>query len=112
MIMDVRPTLIAILIVAAICIAAGSAMAKEVSIKGHSQSQVKGSCGGDGDVYWVPGSSGHTYGCMHGDGSGIVCSGVTAAQKKTCSTFRTGSFPAPKFPTRDEAGKAETTEKK
>jgi len=53
-----------------------------------------------------------TYGCMHGDGSGIVCSGVTANQKKTCSTFRTGSFPSPKLPTREEAGKAEETEKK
>jgi hypothetical protein len=112
MIMNVRPTLITILAVAAISIAAPSAMAKEVSIKNHSQSKVKGSCGGDGDVYWVPGSTGHTYGCMHGDGSGIVCGGVTAAQKKTCSTFRTGSFPSPKFPTRNEAAKAEATEPK
>jgi hypothetical protein len=112
MIMYVRPTLIAILAVAAISVAADSAMAKEISIKNHSKGQVQADCGGDGDVYWIPGKTGHTYGCMHGDGSGIVCGGVTASQKKTCSTFRTGSFPSPKLPTRDEAGKIEEPEKK
>ncbi len=112
MIMYVRPTLIAIIAVAAISVAADSAMAKEISIKNHNKSQVQADCGGDGDVYWIPGKTGHTYGCMHGDGSGIVCSGVTPKQQKTCSTFRTGSFPSPKLPTRDEAGKAEETEKK
>lgn len=110
--MNLRATLFAILAIGAIGVTAEPAMAKEVSIKTHSQSQVKGDCGGDGDVYWVPGKSGHTYGCMHGDGSGIVCGGVTAAQKKTCSTFRTASFPSPKLPTRDDAAKAEETDKK
>jgi len=84
----------------------------EVSIKGHDSNQVKAECSGEGDVYWVPGKTGHTYGCMHADGSGIVCGGVTNKQKKTCSTFRTGSFPVPKLPTRDEAGKVDATEKK
>jgi hypothetical protein len=112
MIMNVRPTLIAILAVAAISVAADSAMAKEVSIKNHSKSQVQGDCGGKGDVYWIPGKTGHTYGCMHEDGSGIVCGGVTSKQKQTCSTFRTGSFPSPKLPTRDEIVKSEVTEKK
>jgi hypothetical protein len=39
---------------------------------------------------------------MHADGSGIVCGGVTAEDKKTCDTFRTASFPVPKFPTRGD----------
>ncbi|MGC2185367.1 MAG: hypothetical protein WA637_19020 [Terriglobales bacterium] len=111
--MNIRLTLLTIVLaVAAISVSANSAMAKEVSIKNHSKSQVQGDCGGEGDVYWIPGKSGHTYGCMHGDGSGIVCSGVTPKQKQTCSTFRTGSFPSPNLPTRDEVMKAEVTDKK
>jgi hypothetical protein len=82
------------------------ATTEEVSIKGHNKDQVQGKCDGDGDVYWTQGKTGHTYGCMHADGSGIVCSGVTAAQKKTCSTFKTASFPKPNLPTREEAAKA------
>ena len=103
--MEIRTTLTVILAFAALGIFTDSASAKEVSIK--SQSSVQKSCQGDGDVYWIPGGTGHTYGCMHGDGSGIVCSGVTAKQKKTCSTFRTTSSPVPKLPTRDDAMKAE-----
>jgi len=105
--MNIRGTLTVILAFAALGIMTGSASAKEVSIKGHKQSDVQKSCQGDGDVYWIPGGTGHTYGCLHGDGSGIVCSGVSPKQKQTCSTFRTTSTPVPKFPTRDEAMKAE-----
>ncbi len=109
--MSVKATT-ATLLLAAIFGMASSVAAKDVSIKGNGPSQVKASCSGDGDVYWIPGKSGHTYGCMHADGSGIVCSGVTPKQKKTCSTFRTGSFPVPKLPTREDAGKVDATENK
>lgn len=84
--------------------AAYGASAETVSIKDHSKDKVQGKCDGEGDVFWTQGKTGHTYGCMHADGSGIVCSGVTAAQKKTCDTFRVAPRPFP-FPTREEAGK-------
>ena len=80
--------------------------AEEVSIKGNSHDRVQGKCSGDGDVYWTEGKTGSTYGCLHADGSGIVCSGVTAQQKKTCSTFRQASFPKPQLPTRNLAQRA------
>jgi hypothetical protein len=50
------------------------------------------------------GHKGHTWGCLDDDGSGIVCSGVTAQQEKTCSTFRKAPLHCP---TREEAEKAE-----
>ena len=77
--------------------------AEEVSIKGNSHNRVQGRCSGDGDVYWTEGKTGSTYGCLHADGSGIVCGGVTAQQKNTCSTFRQASFPKPQLPTRNLA---------
>lgn len=62
---------------------AGSATSrKQVPIKGHSRAKVKAGCNG---VSW---SDSVTYGCINKDGSGIVCSGVTESQKKTCSIFR------------------------
>jgi hypothetical protein len=93
----------ACLAVVALVLTGYEATAKDVPLQ--SQSKVKRSCQNEGDVSWVKGT-GHTYGCMHADGSGIVCSGVTNAQKNSCSTFRTSSFPVPKLPTRDEAIKA------
>ena len=110
--MNVRATLTAVLL-ATIGVSAGSVMAKEVSDKGHSRTDVKDSCGGTGDVYWVPGKTGHTYGCFYADGSGIVCSGASPKQKHTCTQFRTGSVPPPKIPTRDELiKKLEASEQK
>lgn len=89
------------------CAALGqAAYGDEVSIKGHNHDQVQGKCSGDGDVYWTEGAKGSTYGCLHADGSGIVCSGVTAEQKKTCSTFREASFSKPQMPTRRLAQRA------
>ena len=82
------------------------AFGEEVAIKGHNHDQVQGKCSGDGDVYWTEGKEGSTYGCLHADGSGIVCSGVTAQQKKTCSTFLQASFPKPQLPTRGLAQRA------
>jgi hypothetical protein len=99
--MNVR---LALIVLPLIAFATDAALAETVSIKGHSKDSVQGKCSGDGDVSWVQGKSGHTYGCMHADGSGIVCSGVTAAQKKTCDTFRVAPRAFP-YPTREEAGK-------
>ena len=97
-IMNVKAALATILSFAAIGLLADSAIAEEVSIKGHSKTKVEGKCNEDGGVYW-PTSAGGTYGCMNPDGSGIVCGGYTKEQKKTCSTFR--QVP-PRIPTRDE----------
>jgi len=83
-----------------------AAFGEEVSIKGNSHDRVQGRCSGDGDVYWTEGKTGSTYGCLRADGSGIVCGGVTAQQKQTCSTFRQASFPKPQLPTRDLARRA------
>lgn len=96
--MHVKATLAVILSFAAIALLADSAMAEEVPITGHSKTKVEGKCNDSGGVYW-PTSSGGTYGCMNPDGSGIVCGGATAKDKKTCSTFR--QVP-PRIPTRDE----------
>jgi hypothetical protein len=80
--------------------------ATEVSIKGHNHDKVQGKCGGEGDVFWADAGVGHTYGCMHPDGSGIVCGGATKQQKKTCEVFRLAPRQFP-IPTREEAGKVE-----
>ena len=95
--MNVKATLAAILSFATIALLADSAMAKEVPIKGNNKDQVQGRCA-EGGVYWRTSPHG-TYGCMNPDGSGIICGGVTARDKKTCSTFR--QVP-PRIPTRDE----------
>lgn len=104
--MNVGRALTTVLAFAAICLVGASAVAKEVSIKGHSRSDVKSGCSGDGDVGWYSGTKYGTYGCVKADGSGIVCGGYTPHYKKTCSTFREASFPPPKLPTRDDAVKA------
>ncbi len=65
-----------------------SALAKKISITGHSQDKVQKMCGNTG-VFWPEGGTTATYGCMNKDGSGIVCGGVTPKDKKTCDTFRT-----------------------
>jgi hypothetical protein len=101
--MNIRATLTGTLALAVIGLIADAAMAKTIPIKGNSQSSVQSKCDG---VFWIQGKTGHTYGCLNDDGSGIVCGGVTTAQKKTCDTFRR----APRqlqLPTREEAAKAE-----
>jgi len=82
----------------------GAALAETVPIAGHSKDKVQGKCSGDGDTFWTQGKSGQTYGCMHADGSGIVCGGGKSDQKKTCDTFKVAPPPFP-FPTRDGAEK-------
>src|SRR5438477_4077959 len=84
-------------------------VAKTVSIAGNSKTKVEGRCNESGGVYWTQGKTGNTYGCMNPDGGGIVCSGVTSAQKKTCDTFR--QAPTAHFPTREEAAKGDITTK-
>jgi hypothetical protein len=106
--MNVKAPLTAILCFVTIAVIADSTAAKEVDIKNHSKKQVKDSCQAGG-AYW-PTSAGGTYGCMNPDGSGIVCGGVSAKDKKTCSTFM--KVP-PRIPTRDEirlAADAEITQ--
>ncbi len=105
--MNVKATLAAILPFATIALIADSAMAKEVPIKGNSKTQVEGRCNESGGTYW-PTSAGGTYGCVNPDGSGIICGGVTANDKKTCGTFR--QVP-PRLPTRDEVRIGEKAEK-
>ena len=109
--MNVRAALRAIVAVVVTGLMAHPAMAERVSIRGHGQDEVKKECSGDGDVSWTKHGSNRTYGCMHADGSGIVCGGNTAEEKKTCDTFRTASFPVPKLPTRDAASKADAVQK-
>ena len=62
-----------------------SALAEKISIKGHTQDKVMGKCDG---VSWPKTGKDTTYGCLNDDGSGIVCGGVTADDKKTCDTWR------------------------
>jgi hypothetical protein len=103
--MNVKATLAAIISFAMIAVIADSALAKEVPIKGNSKTQVKDKCDASGGTYW-PTSAGGTYGCVNPDGSGIICGGVSAKDKKTCGTFR--QVP-PRIPTRDEIRIAEKT---
>jgi hypothetical protein len=86
--MKARVTLVALVAVVLGAAFASSAAAKEVSIKGHSQSQVKKGCDG---VFWPKNGPNDTYGCLGNDGGGIVCGGYNAHYKKTCTIMR----PAP-----------------
>jgi hypothetical protein len=61
---------------------------------------VEGRCGASGGVFFPKTGANSTYGCINKDGSGIVCGGVTAKDKKTCETFLN---PPPRLPTRQEA---------
>ena len=62
------------------------AHSKTISVSGHGPGQVKKSCSGAGDVYFPKKGSKGTYGCMHADGGGIVCGGVTPKFQRTCDT--------------------------
>jgi hypothetical protein len=95
----------ALIVLPLIAFATDAALAETVPIKEHNKDKVQGKCSGEGDVFWVQGKTGHTYGCMHADGSGIVCSGVSPEQKKTCDTFKLAQPQKFPFPTREEAGK-------
>ncbi len=94
----------ALIVLPLVVFATDAALAETVSIKEHSKDKVQGKCGEEGDIYWANAGTGHTYGCVHPDGSGIVCGGASQAQKKTCDTFKLAPRKFP-FPNREEAGK-------
>lgn len=102
--MNVRSASTIILVLPLLAFASQSAMADRVALQGRDK--VQGKCGTSGGTYWSEGKTGHTYGCMNPDGSGIVCGGVTKDQKNSCDTFRQAPNPHP-FPTREEAWKGE-----
>jgi hypothetical protein len=65
------------------------------STKGNSPTQVEGRCGNNpGGVYFPPNKNG-VYGCLNGDGSGIVCGGK-GKYAKTCDTW--GATPSVALP--------------
>jgi hypothetical protein len=87
--MKLRNPLALIVVIGAIGFMADTTWAATISL-----SQGKGKiadCKAGGGTSWVPGKTGHTSGCMNADGSGVVCGGVTSAQKNSCSTFRVRS---------------------
>ena len=84
--LNLRRLLAGILALAAIGLYADTAMALTISLQ--QGQNVISNCTG---TTWVAGKTGHTSGCIMSDGSGVVCGGVTAAQKKTCDTFRVRS---------------------
>src|SRR5213592_323106 len=79
-----KTILVSMAVLLAAALGSDAVFAKTVSIAGNSKTKVEGRCNESGGVFWTQGSTGHTYGCMNSDGGGIVCSGVTSAQKKTC----------------------------
>src|SRR5688572_17686787 len=95
--MNVRTPFAVILSFVAMGLWADSALAKTIPVK--SQKDVKKSCQDSGGVSFPKTGANSTYGCINKDGSGIVCGGVTAKDKKTCDTFMTVP---PRLPTRPE----------
>ena len=81
----------------------GSAMAEQIPAP-KSPDVIEGRCGTSGGLYFPKTGPNSTYGCINEDGSGIVCGGVTAKDKKTCDTFKKTP---PRLPTRQEAGLAD-----
>ncbi|MEO7862289.1 MAG: hypothetical protein ABIU05_18030 [Nitrospirales bacterium] len=81
-----------------------SAMAERVKLGSAAAKNAMSSCKGTGGVTFPKTGGNSTFGCMNGDGSGIVCGGVKKSDKKTCDTFL--QIP-PRLPTRDEVLNAE-----
>jgi hypothetical protein len=82
-----------------------AAHAKAISTKGNSPTQVQGKCGNaEGGVYFPPNKNG-VYGCMNGDGSGIVCGG-SGKYAKTCDTWG----PSPNVATPNNTAKPTQTD--
>jgi hypothetical protein len=96
-------TLVSPVVFAGALIVTCAAHGKTISISGHSPTNVKKGCGGGG-TYFAP-SSGGVYGCLNGDGSGIVCGGTGDNYSKTCDTWGkapAGETPRTKLPSREE----------
>lgn len=81
-----------------------SAMAEKVKIGSAAAKNAMSSCKGTFGVTFPKTGANSTFGCMNGDGSGIVCGGVKASDKKTCDIFLQTP---PRLPTRDEILNAE-----
>jgi hypothetical protein len=78
------------------------ARSSTISIKGHNPDQVQGKC--EGGTYFGPSDKG-VYGCLAGDGSGIVCGGKGDNYANTCDTWGAAPDAAhkrTKLPTREE----------
>lgn len=81
-----------------------SAMAERVKLGSATAKNAMSSCKGTGGVTFPKMGANSTFGCMNGDGSGIVCGGVKKSDKKTCDTFMQTP---PRLPTRGEVLNAE-----
>ena len=77
---------------------------RRVKVGSAAAKNAMSSCKGTGGVTFPKTGANSTYGCMNGDGSGIVCGGVKASDKKTCDTFLQTP---PRLPTRAEVLNAE-----
>ena len=73
-----------------------------VPVGSHTPGSIQKGCTGPGDLYAGPGVNG-MYGCLKGDGSGVVCGGA-GKYAKTCSTFAQAP---PHLPTQMELHNAE-----
>lgn len=73
------------------------------TVKLQPPNQVQSGCQGSGDVYFPKDKNG-VYGCVKGDGGGIVCGG-SGKYGKRCDTFMKAP---PRLPTRGEIHKAES----
>lgn len=80
----------------------GSASAEQ--IPAQKPDGVEGKCNESGGVYFPKKGPNSTYGCINRDGSGIVCGGITAKDKRTCDTFMQTP---PRLPTRWETEMAD-----
>ena len=90
--------------VAQLVLLAGLVQAEQVPAQ--KPDGVEGKCNESGGVFFPKTGPNSTFGCINEDGSGIVCGGITAKNKRTCDTFMQTP---PRLPTRWEtemAGKA------
>lgn len=81
-----------------------SAIAERIKLGSAAAKNAMSSCAGTGGVTFPKNGANSTFGCISADGSGIVCGGVKASDKKTCDTFLQTP---PRLPTRDEILNAE-----
>jgi hypothetical protein len=81
-----------------------SAMAERIKLGSAAAKNAMSSCKGTGGVTFPKTGANSTFGCINGDGSGIVCGGVKKSDKKTCDTFLQTP---PRLPTRAEVLNAE-----
>ena len=83
--------------VAQLVLLVGSVQAEQVPAQ--KPDGVEGKCNESGGVFFPKTGPNSTFGCINEDGSGIVCGGITAKNKRTCDTFMQTP---PRLPTRWE----------